>query len=989
MDFIMNLMNAKIDIAEPNSSAQVNLLRQRHEYILFFILAYLWDKHSEVMDFGEFSKIIEDLSNKASIGKIVETIRKMDEDREIFINPKASNALNEYPNLRNDKHGHGYLTTEEEINGFVEKMEGFYRDLVDNIPLFIDTSSIILVKGKKGEDMYGIRFDMEKNGMPEKWNCPEEVFKCPEPYIGRTYAKLKSGEYIKLSPFIHLDNDGEDRYIFVSLREKLTGKVDYAHLLKGGNTKSKEWEELVSIFVVQNKYRSISSNGTIMNVFENNYKKYVSITNDNETSLRNFLLRDKSSVFCTLWGHGGVGKTALIQHVASDYFNQQRKVFDYIVFTSAKDRKYNPRTGKLEKIQDHIRSFEEVIFAISSTLNDLNLEYEQFLEQIDEHIKFIVEHQSKSLIIIDDFETFNQDERKKLTSFIHQLNLNYHKVVITTRVKHSVMGLEIPTSEFDERKSKEFLLKVTEAEYPSQYKPLSEVTNDQAKMRAIYEATAGRPIFLYQFLYLYVQHGFQESDFDKLARSESANIFLYEKIYDYLGERAKNLFVYLSQIINKDDLSFNATILEYIAARLEGTNDISEEMEELSNMRIIMSDSLNIYRAYSEEIVKIMNEYFLRRGDDLRKKVAQVIQLIGETKLDGDIYQSLLRNADESRKSESEDDVTGHYRELLNDPRCPMDIKQQAIRNVTSHFKSGLNKPDQAVALFKEFYNLFKYDQEIIRLYTMLQWNSDRSKACTILAEYFSKRKKSEPESLTLFFIWVEYQGKLILGRRREEIDSAQDNMEEIDKIRDKYKTQLANYMNEFGLTLYQILKKQPNAAIMDSDLNAHHLTNAVVTVVKSGTELIILQHEHLTRTEMTVELIQYGLKYLQKRSHKTLKSCQENIEAAKGGTLNEVVRYLKETNFQRFQRLNKPGDVIDFQITGVQPYGVFGRNDYCGGLLHKSNIPSPYNYNLAKYFAKDQVIRIEINSINPEKENFTAKFVAFQVEAEEINRVQ
>ena len=112
-------------------------------------------------------------------------------------------------------------------------------------------------------------------------------------------------------------------------------------------------------------------------------------------------------------GHGGVGKTALIQHIATNLFNQQRKKFDYIIFASAKDRKYNPVTGEIEDILDNVRSFEEVIFTISSTLFDLDLGYEQFSEDIDKYIELILNHNSKSLIIIDDFETFNDIERKR------------------------------------------------------------------------------------------------------------------------------------------------------------------------------------------------------------------------------------------------------------------------------------------------------------------------------------------------------------------------------------------------------------------------------------------------------------------------------------------------------------------------------------------------------------------------------------------------
>ena len=261
-------------------------------------------------------------------------------------------------------------------------------------------------------------------------------------------------------------------------------------------------------------------------------------------------------------------------------------------------------------------------------------------------------------------------------------------MVVTTRVKNRVIGLEVTTSEFDEKTSRDFLIKIIQVEYETHLKQIENIVKNIEKMRMIFKATSGRPIFLYQFAHLFVQHGFREQDFDKLANSENAQGFLYDKLYDYLSEHARNLFVYISQIISKEDLSFNETMLEYIVSNIESKSSIGEGIEELTNMRIIVSDSAKIYRVYSDEILKIMSDYYFKRDEKFRKNVQKVLQSVGETNFQGDVYDMLLYKADKGRRSENEDTTIKQYRELLESPKCSMEIKLKAIKNVTGYFET-------------------------------------------------------------------------------------------------------------------------------------------------------------------------------------------------------------------------------------------------------------------------------------------------------------
>ncbi len=92
----------------------------------------------------------------------------------------------------------------------------------------------------------------------------------------------------------------------------------------------------------------------------------------------------------------GVGKTASIQKVCEILCNQEKKIFDYIIFLSAKDRYYNYYKGKIYNISDKITSLEDIVIKINLILFDENVYDEEK----------IINFSGNLFIIIDDFETF-------------------------------------------------------------------------------------------------------------------------------------------------------------------------------------------------------------------------------------------------------------------------------------------------------------------------------------------------------------------------------------------------------------------------------------------------------------------------------------------------------------------------------------------------------------------------------------------------------
>ena len=161
-----------------------------------------------------------------------------------------------------------------------------------------------------------------------------------------------------------------------------------------------EWKNL-ELEIENDGIRRKTQNGTVINVFKKNYRTFIE-TFVIKKELKNFLIKNRASVCATVWGHGGVGKTATVQSICEDLSKDRSKKFDYIVFVSAKDRFYNYYTGSISQISDSIDSFDSLIRSINTTIgNDNNCDESP-----------IIDFEGKLLLIIDDYETFPKGSLK-------------------------------------------------------------------------------------------------------------------------------------------------------------------------------------------------------------------------------------------------------------------------------------------------------------------------------------------------------------------------------------------------------------------------------------------------------------------------------------------------------------------------------------------------------------------------------------------------
>lgn len=745
MNYILSNLDKKIKLQKTLQKKQELkvLYQSKIEFYLTFLLGYLWNKNLEKLS-AEDKEFVVNCILKPSVGSIVGLLRKLDDTLELFGNKKLKKfqqAINDYPKIRNSRIGHGYAYEDG-----IDEILIVFESLIDGlefaeIDIFND-SDLILVLDICNNIYQGISFK-NNGGDYSIWTCPLFVDTF---IIGDVYLLNKRNEYYRLSPFVKLNEEG-DSYIFSSIDEKLTGRTKYNRLLKTGVVNI-DLPEFSNIVISQDNYKKKTANGTIINIYENNYRQYIEVGLTN--LIVNFLTKNKSSVFATLWGHGGVGKTASIQNVCDILCNREYKIFDYILFLSAKDRFYNYYKGKIEDIEEKISSLEQIVRYVNRVV------YNEESSDVSKIFLF----DGKLLLIIDDFETFSKQEKDNVTNFIRLLDINKHKVIITTRAATLITGEEIKTGELDVIQTIDFLRKALEVELSvSVSESFSKELRSKVFQEKIHEITSGRPLFILQFAILLAQKtNIEEALLCEINNSEAAKNFLYDRIYDYLSLEAKNLFLAISLLVSEDDLTGLIENLKFIVNKEDSEDEFQLSLKELIKLKIIVVEE-KFFRVYSTEVYKIMKEHYEKKGEEYDGNITNRFNLINNSRSVG-TEMALLENADSSRLLSPEVEVENNYKHILKRNKCPKEIKLKALINFSTYLFSSKGKIEKALKLYEDYYHIFAKSPEFISKYSSYAWASGdskyRYKAVDIISDYFKTKPFIDSE------IYLEFLGTLM-----------------------------------------------------------------------------------------------------------------------------------------------------------------------------------------------------------------------------------
>lgn len=852
MDYITKQLNNKINYYSSDGGFSLDLanyFRVKLEYELFFLMAYFWDINYKKITPSQREHVLEQIPHP-SIGSIISIIRVLDIDKLVFGNKKIQKAINSYPEFRNERIGHGYAFEDATVTSCnILKEIIVIIDETEGSPIKKEYDLILVDKFENG--VYG-GINYKSNGEYIRWNCPASVNNFE---VDNLYSLDSSSNYIRLSPFIYATFDSEF-FIYRDIQDRLLGKIRYNQLLKTGIS-SKEWNFFD--WEIQNDgTRKKSSNGTVINIFSNNYKKYINLAIQKDVI--DFVLNNKSFVCATIWGHGGVGKTATVQSVCEMLVNKDKKRFDYILFISAKDRYYDYSSGVIKQLTESVDSYHNLIKVVNNICGHGESE--------DDGL--IINSKDKILLIIDDFETFSNSDQNKITKLTKSLDINYHKVIITTRA-NNIIGNEIQTNELDEDKTADFLIEVIRSETPNfNVNLVIEKLNKTDNKKLLHSVTGGRPLFIFQFALVLVQTGFDSVVKSEIRRSDQAIDFLYGRIYDYLSVDGKLLFVTMSQLVVEDDLTNLIEKLQYVVNMEHAAEKFNNAFQELIKLRLVQKLENNFFRIYSKEILQIMLNYFSKESSSTRGNViSRIKQVTIDKKLDNE--QALLENANSARYSRSEEEVNSQYRQILNRASSPNKIKTQAILNLSDYYFNNRGQKELALKVLKEFEHLFEVEALVVRTHSNYFWAADkRNEAISKIKEFFSKKPKfGDDKSLQveLYSLLLTYQA--IDSIQKKEDLKQQRRYGEVEAS-DYYEKNLA--LNEDFDRIIQDARKTLDL-VKNQNLNklsASARQNAFISLYQS-TNVCIRRN----KLEFAIEICNFGIgnakQYLHKEFHKKL----------------------------------------------------------------------------------------------------------------------
>lgn len=965
MDYILKRIENNLLFLEPGEYDYITCLRTRIEYSLFLCLGYAWKNIGEIEQ-EKRVKIFNDLSN-ISIGSVVSAIRELDRSKHEIIPKKKFKIIDTYPAIRNSKIGHGYKMADS----VASSLEPLYNELIEAIPLLQeDCDLIVVLRYDDLTQMYkGIRFPAEKNGQGEHWSCPKELIENDMSEFPRTFISYKD-TYVKISPFIYIDWKTRTPFVFSSLIEKVNGKTKLCPLFPSHHEDDDTFilfRELISLSFTEGSRKFSQLNGMIMNNFKLNYSQYIDV--GFQDYVNRFLHQNRAYVTATIWGHGGVGKTACIQRICEDLFNSTEKTFSYIIFVTAKDRIYNPRTGEINNASGNIRSYNEVIQSIVQVLLDCIWDYNAEPDRLEEYENIICQSKEKFLIIIDDYETFEDSEKEKIANFLSRLDASRHKAIITTRNNRFVIGEPIPCNELDIIKTKKFIESVISAQYPEHLQGMSKFLSNSTTLKNIFEATSGRPIFIYQFIYLYVRKGYRSNLISEICESENAREFLYGRIFDYLSKNSKMIFATISILVD-NDLRFNLQVLEHVLSKIiPDKEEFENGLDEIYDQKAIEQINDAYARVYSPELLNIMERQYQQFPQDIRRTIKNLLDAIGGKDIKGGIFEALLEQADKSRTFGNERETIEKYRRVLNSASS-VEIKRVAIKHLTDYLSNARLNTLLAISTMEEYLTLFPNDSEIYSAYVYLLWSQDtqeKEKAIKAVHSFFSnsQNKKTDLANLTFFALGTGYFIDYDLTYRTYSNAGTK-------------RIQCARTFNEYGRTLFDFVSSR---TIKGKPALFHNIRVALIQTIKICIEL--------GRYERGIEKIKYGLdicdwidqpnlpsvfkkQILKLRTELEKTSLPEsNSVLSSDDILPQIDVFHSSTSDEKDTYLSNGtqysiGDIVEVTVQDIDPYGVrVSMDEKTLGFIHISDIANRYISNISKEFEIGEKCRARITAVD------------------------
>jgi hypothetical protein len=387
--------------------------------------------------------------------------------------------------------------------------------------------------------------------------------------------------------------------------------------------------------------------------------------------------------------------------------------------------------------------------------------------------------------------------------------------LITTRA-NLVIGEEIRYNELTSEQTKSFLAEVVSVEFPTlNPESFKRDLSDPEILKEVHQITNGRPLFIYQFVHVWMQAGtIPRALRTKISTNKDAIEFLYGRIYDYFSETAKNMFAALNLIVSTEDLIGVVDKVRYVLNLEDDKERFDVGMQELVKLRVLELLDGGLLQVYSREIYEIMGSYFMQRPEGMRRSWQQRVMQIGkDKKLEND--RALLSYANSARYSRSEEEVKSLYRQILNRTSASPRTKLQAGINLASYFFLDRGNKEEGVKVLEDYAHLLSAEASFVKLRGSFNWAiGSKEKAIAVLADSIDDdraRRWTKDERVEILGLLLTYKSIYWL-QRREELKNKEAVLDEARQVTNKrewgeQKTMFESIVNKHGRQLLDLLK--------------------------------------------------------------------------------------------------------------------------------------------------------------------------------------
>lgn len=770
MDYILSRIEKEIELGEYEEEriCQINLYRVWFEYVIVSLFSILYNM------FGRENKnlidqIIDDLNKGASAGKLLQYCIRMDTGK-VLLTDELKDKLFEYTRIRNIGWGHSFSCQKEDYDNFSNQLSELFHSLKClKHPTLENKQRFYKINKIDGKRYFGIRY--EHDGQREKFEMESSSVSFD---IDNVYSldlmydcePIDYSKFQRVSPFIDLK--GEHVYFVDKIKRKNVGQIHYHHLFqKEEKTYTRDWPELVFNKPDPESKIIEMDNGTIINKFERNYSKFVDEIAVHIIQKITEFLENKSSDLAVVRGMGGIGKTAIVQKLCNDLSEDANHPFSYIIFLTAKKRSFDYKEGVLrdllrdeKKQSNYVSSFEDVqrelreIFEIS--------------EETDGNSFCFKSNKEKILLVIDDFESFNESDSEKITNAIKELNAIYHKVIITTRDQNVSSNNDIRTTHLSEKESILFLQEIHSFS-ESERKKLE----DENVRKAIYKGTNGYPIVLLHLSEVIYRKGFDNSVGEDFINSSNVFDYMYGNMYETLSPYARELFCIMGLFLkepsnsNMGVLSGSIDDLRTVFAEEEDEDtklDFKKALNDLKEYRILTTDD-NSFTITTPLIIKLMREQCKKSSPSLQKTwKARYDKACKKEQKAGGFFARIAELI-----------FANKFNEIYN--RDSVSLKDKRVA-VIKEAKDCDNRGEDGFDVFQKHNEMFK-GTEIFASYT-IEWakyartkENHKKDAIAVINDFFNvvDMDWSQAQLITLKGLLVLYRCKYIQENPNEDQD--------------------------------------------------------------------------------------------------------------------------------------------------------------------------------------------------------------------------